>query len=161
MADREKHRKHSFEPIAKSDRPELAYWILDGGERQALFTGDLNANMIKAFWVNDKMVTQQRWGGTWERISRVEFIKRYPLEKQKYVDSDKPRYSDAYEDAKDKLFKPNDDFSMDVLINHFKHFHTAESLMNAVKADPDVLKNYLYPKQLAQVSKQYGLKINY
>jgi len=54
LADRERisNDEQTPSPIRKSDRPELAASIFTG-ESQALFTGDLNPNSIRAVWIND------------------------------------------------------------------------------------------------------------
>lgn len=156
--EREKYQVDLIPAVSKSDRPELAHWLIDGAERQALFTGDLNANMIRAFWVNDLLITKQRTGGIWKRLSRLDFIKKYPIQKHQFVGNSKPEYSDKYYKAKEKVFRPTDNFSIDAMLKIYGGGNTEEKLIDTLVkhySDHDLL-NFMYPKQITQFRNKYG-----
>lgn len=58
--------------VRMSDRPDVAFWLMASGERQALFTGDLNANSIRAIWISRDPT---RVGQTYDRLDPREFVK--------------------------------------------------------------------------------------
>lgn len=63
-----------YEFIKESDNPSLAHWLLLGGERQALFVGNLNPNSIRAVWIssNPERIMQR-----YNRYSPRDVIKMY------------------------------------------------------------------------------------
>jgi len=163
-AHRDEQSKSEYDAISQSDRPELAYSLYEGSEKQALFIGDLNPNMIRAFWVNSELIDNRRHGGEWERLSTQEFGKRYVTDekmKEKYVGSDKPRHSDEYYGKKNKILKPADDFNPDRLKKHFdslKHFNYDEFVESyIINWDNYVMNAYFYPKQIEQIKKYYNI----
>lgn len=62
--------------VRDSDRPEVAAMLLMVGERQALFTGDLNANSVRAIWVSPDPKISSTFQG-FNRVSPKEFIQMY------------------------------------------------------------------------------------
>lgn len=74
MAKRNHWSQSDIDYISSSDRPEVAAMFLHAGERQALFTGDLNANSIRAVWVSRD---PSRVGQQFDRVSPREFIEMY------------------------------------------------------------------------------------
>jgi hypothetical protein len=76
LINRQKAGESPYDYISKSDRPELADVIFDNPERQALYVGDLNPNMIKAVWYNEVLHKERRTNGEWVRLSRKQFIKK-------------------------------------------------------------------------------------
>jgi hypothetical protein len=161
MRKRDIHSKSKRDVISKSDRPELAETIFDNPERQALYIGDLNPNMIRAIWVNKILIRDRRINGDYERMNKREFLKEYGDEIIKYSNRD-------YTDAKQMLFKPNDDFDIDVAIDTINHTYvrkggrmvkvpiskniqwSKEDLIDELENDPYMLNFLLYPKQIAQ-----------
>lgn len=76
MQARQSALKSGNSAIYNSDRPELAYTLLTGGERQALFTGVLTPNSIRRMWVN---LTPKKAGkySTFEPLSVKDFLAKY------------------------------------------------------------------------------------
>lgn len=149
LKNREKHAASEYPAIANSDRPELAWALYDGPERQALFVGDLNPNMIQAFWVNEIWITKNLTNGPWERVSRKEFLKRYgDIEG-----------SNTYE-KKNKVFKPADDFTVEGLKAYLDDagYSYDDFVEYYIKGkDEYALQSHFYPKQIAQIKKIYGV----
>lgn len=164
LKNRAEFRQHENPAVSQSDRPELAFWLLDGAERQALFIGDLNPNMIRAFWVNEKLIKDRKWGGKWERMNRAEFMKRYPIKSYKKKDpfsgKEYDTYSDEYYDADNKLFKPADDFSEELLFKRFRAsgWEDDEAIPYLLSLRDYELTKELYPKQIKQFREKYGNK---
>lgn len=165
LANREKHGQSKYEAIRNSDRPELAWALYDGPERQALFVGDLNPNMIRVFWVNEKMKNERRYGGKWERLTRKEFLNRYDNDenlKQKYVGNDKPEYSDNYYDKNQKMFQPAEDFNTDVFKARLEKegYDYDEVVDTYIKNwDDHMMSTLFYPKQIEQIKKIFNKEL--
>ena len=79
LRKRKEANNSEYDYIRLSDRPELAQSLYLESEHQALFTGNLNPNMIRAVWYNPK----NRYDDKWERLSRKEFIERFNIKKEK------------------------------------------------------------------------------
>jgi len=166
LANREKHAQSEYPAIANSDRPELAWALYDGPEKQALYTGDLNPNMIQAFWVNETLKNERRTNGPWVRMSRNEFMKKYYSEDafkqiEKYGDGrETTRYDDRLISGNNKLFQPAEDFTVEALKAKLKEmeYDYDDFVETYIKRnDQYALKSHFYPKQLAQISKIYGI----
>lgn len=159
MKNRAIYQDHDREAISKSDRPELAFWILEGAEKQALFIGDLNPNMIRAIWVNEELMKNRRHGGKWQRMSRTAYIKKYPIKQKQNVGDEKPRDSEVFIDAKQKLFRPADDLTLDKVEKAAKKYHMddAQDIIDIWLGMEDYeLSRSLYPKQIKQFREKYG-----
>lgn len=160
---RQQHAQSQYPAISQSDRPELAYSLFDTKERQALFTGDLNPNMIRAFWVNEKLKNERLTNGTWERISPREFVKRYYNEEafDEYIHTFKgseKRRSEKFYSKEGKAFQPADDFSDEKFKNFIedKGYDYTEFIQHYVQNwDDYIMNNLLYPKQIEQIKKFY------
>lgn len=74
LRTRELASKSDDDFIRNSDRPELASILIQGGERQALFTGDVNPSSIHAVWVKNDT---EKAKSPYTRLKRSEFIKAY------------------------------------------------------------------------------------
>ena len=170
LQNREKHKQSKYSAIANSDRPELAWALYDGPEKQALFVGDLNPNMIRAFWVNEKLRKERLTNGKWERLSRDEFLKRYdkdeflkfkqavhrPGKETEYQDM----YTDSYYDKKHKLFMPAENFSEEELRKRLKKedWDYDEFLQAYIlNWDNGVMHASFYPKQIQQIKQYYNI----
>lgn len=124
-----------YEHISASDRPEVARTIFENPEKQALFIGDLDPNMIKYIW--------QKENGEWTRFKRKQFLKKNKLSR----------------DPETKLFLPSEDFSLDKFseyINDGVPYDALEEhflmLLDAAKGRGEIAKEYgLYPKQIEQM----------
>jgi len=142
LLNRQKSGESPYDYISKSDRPELGQTIFDNPEKQALYIGDLNPNMIKSVWYNEVLHKDRRINGPWVRMSRKEFIKKMEIKDEK---------------NKFDRYYPNDDFNID----EFK-VEYGEDYPSAIKAiiydiDNDyTLKQYgFYPKQIKQLRDMY------
>lgn len=92
--------KSEYAHVRNSANPALADRIFNDTEHQALFFGNLNANMIKRFWVKGS-------DGRYERLSRDEFVRKYS--KYEISRGNGTAYDNEVE-AKNKCYGPNDDF---------------------------------------------------
>ena len=166
LANRETHGESEYEAISNSDRPELAWALFEGPEKQALFTGDLNPNMIRIFWVNERLKNDRRTDGQWERLSRKEFLKRYDNDKElkttqhQYSNDKEPSYSEDYYSKQSKWFQPAEDFNIDVFKARLdkQGYDYDEFVDDYIKHwDNHIMQTLFYPKQLEQVKKFYGI----
>ena len=150
LINRQKEGESPYEHIAKSDRPELAATIFDNPEKQALYVGDLNPNMVKNVWYNETLDKKNLTNGPWEKYSRKDFIKLMNM---------KPRPEVSKQTKGFKRFRPNDDFSID----YFKRYgenhidkYMIEFIKDFINGDLDEkrLKDMgVFPKQIAQMFK--------
>ena len=104
LINRELNLKHELEPIKKSDRPELAETIFENSERQALYIGNLNPNMIKYVWYNEILHKNRKTDGEWIRYTRKQFIDKLKINTKR---------------SQFNLFLPNDDFDMKKIIDYY------------------------------------------
>jgi hypothetical protein len=173
LRKREVESENERDVISKSDRPELAETIFDNPERQALFISDLNPNMIRAIWVNEDRLLRNRITGTYERMNKNEFMKRYgnDIKKKTLATSygNQSGYDEDYNDAKQKLFNPNDDFDIKVAMDKLNNKYirkkryvekipldkdlqwSEQEFIDMLKDDYHALHTFLYPKQIEQV----------
>lgn len=128
--------------ISKSDRPELADSIFNNPERQALFVGNLNPNEIKNVWFNEGYFYRNRTNEPWVRYSRKEFLRKYGHELKNI---------EVPSEMNDKIFKPNDDFSMEKLEQRAKEEGwKMDNLLDVLQNDSYYRNRFLYPKQIKQ-----------
>jgi hypothetical protein len=141
LINRQRAGESPYDYISKSDRPELADVIFDNPERQALYTGDLNPNMIKAVWYNEILHKERKTNGEWVRLSRKQFIDKLNV------------------NTKDKRFikyLPNDDFDFDEFVKkYFSGDYNYPSLKRFLEFDTeneyDLRKLGFFPKQIKQI----------
>ena len=113
LINRELHGKNEFDFISKSDRPELAQTIFENPERQALYIGDLNPNMIKYIWYKEPYDPKKRGEErNWERYTRNDFINYINKEFKK--DKNKREVNTKLNDY--QLYYPNDEFTIEDFI---------------------------------------------
>lgn len=138
--------------ISKSDRPELAQSIFNNGEKQALFIGNLDPNNIKYVWFHEGRWEKNTTIGEWTRMTRQEFVKKIAKPYVDKVKKDK-NYNDSVSKAEQKIFKPNDDFTIEKFnaILDKNGWGTAENFMEIYGDDQQMLNSYLYPKQIKQM----------
>ncbi|MFW6246724.1 MAG: hypothetical protein ACOC22_00915 [bacterium] len=154
LLNREKHIQSEYPAITNSDRPELAYSLYENPERQALFVGDLNPNMIRRFWVAEKRTIDSGWN----KMSRTEFL-------NKFYDEEKIKTGgrqDSFYDKKDKLFSPAEDFNLNKLKERLKNWDYSydEFLKDFIYDEfgrENHLKMFFYPKQLEQIKNHFNL----
>lgn len=162
LLNREKHKQSEFPAIANSDRPELAWALYEGAEKQALYTGDLNPNMIQAFWVNENLKNNNRTDGQWQRMSRQQFLKKYWDEerfKETNVYSKNVGYNDRYLEKYNKIVKPADDFSEQIFRDYLEasEYDYDEFVeLNIKNWDDYIMNSMFYPKQIQQIKKYYN-----
>lgn len=142
LINREKAGESPYDVISKSDRPELADTLFDNPERQALYIGDLNPNMIKRVWYNEIRDKKRLTNGPWDKYSVNDFLK---LKKE-----------NLNKNTKRIQFYPNDDFT----IEKFRSFLESDEDLNMyldhiVSYDLNndfKLKQYgFWPKQIKQI----------
>jgi hypothetical protein len=143
LINRQKAGESPYDYISKSDRPELADVIFDNTEKQALYIGDLNPNMIKYVWYNEVLHKEQRINGEWVRMTRKEFINKVNINTKN-----------------DKFFKylPNDDFNLEEFVEKYykgNYNHpTLQLFLKYYTNDENELKmNGFFPKQIKQIIK--------
>lgn len=140
LINREESKKSEYPRISKSDRPELAEVIFDNPERQALFVGDLDPNMIKYVWYNEKRDKENLTNGKWVRMKRKEFIKRLNIETgiKKFL-----------------KYYPNNEFDYDEFVDkYFKGNGEEYGVKDTLKYSSDYdLKNMgFFPKQIEKIN---------
>lgn len=154
VKNREKYKNSPHPAINQSDRPELAWSLYKDPESQALFIGNLNPNMIRAFWVNERLITDRRTGGEWIRLSRKEFLNKYYNEE--YFKNDEELFK-----RQNKIFMPDDDFDIIKFKNYLseRDYDYSEFVEYYIKNwDNYVINMYFYPKQINQLKKIYGVE---
>lgn len=165
LLNRQKEKQNEYPAIANSDRPELAYTLYENPEKQALFIGDLNPNMIRAFWVNDILKNERRTNGQWVRMSRHEFLNKYyskdnlMINKSTFRGTEKT-YSDDYYDKSSKIFLPSEDFSIDKLKSYLakEEYDYNDFINDYIKNwDAHLIQSMFYPKQLEQLKKYFNI----
>lgn len=138
---RNDYLKEPQEFVNKADRPEVAGMLSLVNERQALFTGDLNPNMIRAVWYKD------RSSYTFQRMSIKEALTKFNM---KYVDIDNSGRHNY------KIQKPNDDFNLDslkkTLESHGIDPDNYEHILHTMFRTGDI-NEYFWPKQIEQIKK--------
>lgn len=139
-AAREKAKQSKEDYIRNSDRPELADSLYNNYEKQALYVGDLDANSIRAIWVNRNMKKDGRYS-TYDRMSVKEFLKTHP--------------SKPSSDHRFKIFTPREEFDVDVMlkrfIQRFDRMSTDDILSGLKSVDDQGLAVHFWPKQMAAV----------
>lgn len=155
MKSRERASNDRNAQVAQSDRPELADTLFNNAEKQALYIGDLNPNMIRAFWVNERLLKDRRIGGDYTRITRSDFEKLYVAPNVGKYMKDRMGNSDII-DKSFRPFKPNDNFDMAVIIDKWGEeadVYLQGLLDRMAKGDhyaEEEVHRFLYPKQIQQ-----------
>lgn len=132
LKQRAKLSTHELEYIRNSDRPDVAHWMLNAGESQALFTGSLNANSIRAIWVSDN---PNHARSTYSRMTPREFLSMYQghgIPNQfggRYGPSEVAK-TDEFKKSKQKLINPRDNLSgyefLQVIGRKYSHMDQSE-----------------------------------
>ena len=153
---RETAKNSKYEFINQSDRPEVAFSLVIG-EPQALFVGDLNPNMIKNVWFGKSGDYGKRIK-SFKRISRNDFLKRFKEYKfKKDYNGNRSTKEQEFDTKADKVFKPNDDFSMDNVERYLKKHDMYDDLyVDASSFMKDIMRyelihQYFWPKQIKQI----------
>ncbi len=139
--------------ISGSDRPEVAAALI-GNERQALFVGNINPNMIKAVFFGES----GKHGyipKTMERISRQEFLNKFKSHvPDKNSDGRITDRGEQYHKKNDMLFKPNDDFNMEIFNKEAVENEWDDIGIEMLKKLKSYryLENLFWPKQIKQIN---------
>lgn len=104
----------SPEAVYGADRPEVAGRLFTDFEQQALFTGNLNPNGIRAVWVRrrDKKSGYMLTTTPFVRMKPREFLKEFKDYKFSKSGEEKER-------DQEKAFRPRDRFDPKVLVNYY------------------------------------------
>ena len=141
LINRELAGKSEDIKISKSDRPELAEVIFDNPEKQALYVGDLDPNMIKYVWYNEKLHKERMINGSWERLRRKDFIKRLN------IDTEIKRFIKYY---------PNEEFEYEDFLNRYfdkdEHRFNIKSTIRHSR-DYDLKNMGFFPKQIKEINR--------
>lgn len=139
LRQRMRWSQSEYEFVRNSDRPELAALFLMGGERQALFTGDLNRNSIRAIWAS---TDPSRINQPHRRMSTGDFMDAY----------DADTSSDVMRSAKKKLVAPRDDVSgeefIELVTSRFRSVDRQEAI-SIFKKSPQTIKDYVWSDRQA------------
>ena len=143
LINRQKYGESPYDFISKSDRPELANTIFDNPERQALYIGDLDPNMIKSVWYNEVLHKDRRTNGEWVRLDRKAFIKKLGV--------------DTKRNKRFINYLPSEDFNFDEFVSkYYGGDYNNKSLQYVIGALADEedyeLREYgFWPKQIGQI----------
>lgn len=152
LRKREKYSKEDPEGdyhdnrISKSDRPELADTLYNNYEKQALFVGDLNPNEIKSVWFNEGRYFRNKINEPWQNYDRKTFLRKFA-----HILKSDTKGNEKIHRASSKLFKPNDDFSMEKLkaITDEKKYNF-DDVIGYLNRDEHWRSQLLWPKQIKQ-----------
>lgn len=154
MRRRGRFSQSEFEYIRNSDRPELAALLIFGGERQALFTGNLNANSIRAVWVSRDPT---RIGQQYERYKPSEVLDMansgtLPTRFGSNYSS-KNIEGDLYRSVKNKVVNPRDSIGLDEFIDRLQTSRKIkiprEEIIEILKDNPDYVTRYVWSDEQA------------
>lgn len=164
-----KEKTISYDHVRQSDKPAMAKNIFHNTEHQALFMGNLNPNMIKRIWINQRedgkdYVSSDK---TYVPLTVKEFVKKYK-DHEFYVDG-------SYGNEKrklttNKLYKPNEDFKgwqdfikRDKWLSRKEKY--AQEFLKDLKSGNDYIKqsvsDMMFPKQIIQAFGQEFFDTNY
>ena len=143
---RAKWSESQFDFVKDSDRPELAALFVIGGERQALFVGDLNANSIRAIWASPD---PSRVGQTFKRLSPKEFMTLAKNEEVLTRFGSKrglDKNSEAAINAKRKVINPRDEVSAEEFIEIVarKNNKDEDQVERLIRKNPEIIKQRVW-----------------
>ena len=139
--------------VRDSDRPEVANALLDY-ERQALFIGNINPNMIKSVFFGESGKHGYN-PKTMERISRQEFLNKFEThEPEQNSDGRLTDKGEQYNKRKDRIFKPNDNFNMEIFNKECIENEWDKTGIEMLKKLQKYryLDNIFWPKQIKQIN---------
>lgn len=141
--------RSQFDFVRASDRPDVAMWLMVAGERQALFTGDLNANSIRAVWISSDPT---RVGQRYDRLSPREFLSIFSTEgvPNRFGSRSGPdglKGSDLVRTVRNRILDPRDDVSGAEFIQALTRKHgklSAERVLSILKDKPDYIRSLVW-----------------
>jgi len=142
MKRREEARSSKFKGVRDSDRPELGDTLLANSEYQALFTGELNPNSIRAIWVNKTPEKSGRFSD-YTRMNPKEFLKDY----------------EPSADYRHRILQPREQFNMEEFLKRMMAKYPQKIgsqevneawIISGLNSESDSsLLTYVWPNQLA------------
>lgn len=151
MRQREHWSQAEYEYVRNSDRPEMAALFLAAGERQALFTGDLNKNSIRAVWMSKD---PSRVGQQYVRMSPKEFIDKFnregiPTSYGTHTRDEKD--SEFTRTVKRRIIEPRDDVSgdefIDAMISSTRIKMPREQVAQILKDNPEYIRDRVWSER--------------
>ena len=150
---RKQQSKSEYPAISKSDRPDVAQRLLNFPENQALFTGDLNPNSIRAVWIS---TNPQRTTSSYKRMSTKEAKKIIKSGKLQTSWGSNYRHDpndrdDFYEHHR-KMFKPREKASFNKLVHKYslQYDMSKEEIASILKDNKDWIRQSVWSKQQYQ-----------
>lgn len=161
IAAREKASKDDLDFVSKSDRPEVAYTLVYL-ENQALFTGDLNPNMINSIWYGKSEKGHGYNPSQLTKMSRLQFLKQFDThEPERDVMGNFTPAGDDYYNKQNRIFKPNDNFDEEKFLQGIINKEWAETpeeakrvVQKVIKKDSHYIEQLMWPKQVTQAKQQ-------
>ena len=157
VAQRERISKDAAEYVLKSDSPDVAFWLMDVGETQALFRGDLDRNSVRAVWVSSN---PERVKSPYDRMKPSQFLKQHEREgiPNRFGSRTTPDdIKDELRDAKKRVFKPREDATVEKFIDRIIELRPSikrDSLLNILRNNPDMIEDYVWSRrQLNQMKR--------
>ena len=154
LKQRHRFKDHEFDYIRDSDRPELAASLMLSGETQALFTGDLNSNSVRAVWAS---TNPTRVYQPYKRYSPKEFVKMFNSEgiDTRYGHKQSEISGDLVDTVKRRYIKPRDTATVDLIVTALKkagygEMMTTDRIVSVLKSNPE------YARQLVWGDRQYN-----
>ena len=152
--------KSGDDHIKQSDRPELAAILMGGGERQALFIGDLNPKFVKAVWIKDE---PDKSKSTYTRVNINAFLNMLNNNKLDNIQYNRGGLSDENRDLviKPREYLTGDEF-VQRIINRYpermRHMLTPEKVKSIFTKEPMALRSEVWSdRQFKHYKKELGI----
>lgn len=151
---RKQQRGSEFPAISKSDRPEVAQRLLHFPENQALFTGDLNPNSIRAVWIS---TNPKRMDSDYKRVSAKDALRMIKKEKlptrwgSNYKHNENDR--DDFYQHRQKMFKPREKVSFQQLVDKYSKQYdhlSKDEIAEILRNNKDWVRQSVWSKQQYQ-----------
>jgi len=150
--DSKKQQRDSYshdenEYIASSDRPELAGYLYDLGEPQALFIGDIDTSGIKAVWIssNPERVQQDYIRYKPQQVIKLDKQNKLP---SRFGDVSTDKKSEIYQNSKNKVIRPRDyptfDEFVDIILAQKSHLDNRDQVKSILKKHPDYIRDIVW-----------------
>lgn len=148
---RKAHKQSEFDYVSKSDDPYLAYWLLHGGEKQALFKGNLNPNSVRAIWVSKDPT---RIGQAYIRYKAKEFLNQFNsfgipsrFSGKVYTPANIDLKIDMFRAAEMRLFKPRDNPTFSDLVTQLakkNKYLDKTKIAEILKNNHEMIRSYVW-----------------
>ena len=148
MRQRDRFKDHEHDYIRDSDRPELAASLMMSGEPQALFTGDLNANSIRAVWSS---TNPTRIHQPYKRYSPKEFVTQFQTHgiDTRFGHKQKEISGDLVDQVKRRYIKPRDTATVELIVSSLKQagygkLMSTDKMVSILKSNPEYARGMLW-----------------